>query len=204
MADSECREYDCFEGPLRSVPTSPQVARVGDIGHGEAIVSAGQIIQWQDLCAIVDDGSLPMQRYDAIEAAMRQQASLFSGGIAFLVILPPGARPPPDAIQRSVRDRLARLGSALSCLAYLVEGTGFKAVAARASLVSMKIFAPRPYPIYVETSMYDVLVKVLPHLQKGRSLTSDPSMIMSVIADSRLQLPTPQPAVRAMTDTTSK
>jgi hypothetical protein len=161
-------------------------------------VSAGQIIQWQDLFAIVDDGAIPLSRYDEIEAAMRLQARGFPGGIAFLIILPPGARPPPDAVQHSVRDRLARLGKALSCLAYLVEGTGFKAVAARASLVGMKIFAGRPYPIYVETSMLEILAKIMPHLETSRALSRDPNVIMRVIADSR---GSSRPAMPAPTDT---
>jgi hypothetical protein len=154
-------------------------------------VSAGQIIQWQDLFALVDDGSIPLPRYDAIEAAMHEQARRCAGGIAFLIILPPGARPPPDEVQRSVRERLARLGATLKCLAYLVEGTGFKAVAARAALVGMKIFAPRPYPIYVETSMHNVLLRVLPHLQSGKTGFLPPDVILQAITDARLAAPPP-------------
>jgi hypothetical protein len=148
-------------------------------------MKSGQFIQWQDLFAVVDDGAIPLARYNAIEGAMQEQAKLFPLGIAFLVILPPGARPPPEEVQRTVRERLVRLGPALSCLAYLVEGTGFKAVAARAALISMKIFSSRPYPIYIETSMHAVLVKVLPHLAKGKTVTSDVRTIMKAISDNR-------------------
>jgi hypothetical protein len=145
----------------------------------------GQFIQWQDLFAIVDDGMIPVERYETFELAMHEQAKRFPDGIAFLVILPPGARPPPDAVQRTVRERLVRLGPSLSCLAYLVEGTGFKAVAARAALISMKIFSSRPYPIYIETSMREVLAKVLPNLEQGKTVTSDVAVIMKAIADHR-------------------
>lgn len=148
-------------------------------------MKSGEFIQWQDLFAIVDDGTIPLARYDPIESAMQMQAKRFPQGISFLVILPPGARPPPDEVQQSVRERLARLGPSLSCLAYLVEGTGFKAVAARAALISMKIFSSRPYPIYVETSMHAVLVKILRHLNKGKTVTSDVGLIMKAISDDR-------------------
>ena len=148
-------------------------------------MNSGQFIQWEDLFAVIDDGSIPSARYGPIESAMREQARQFPKGIACLVILPPEAKPPPDDIKQSVRNLLARLAPSLSCLAYVVEGTGFKGVAARASLVGMKIFASRPYPIYVEPSMPAVLAKVLPHLAHGQTVTKDINVIMSAIADAR-------------------
>jgi len=148
-------------------------------------VNSGQFIQWHDLFAVIDDGTITIGRYDSIETAMREQARQFPQGMACLVILPPDARPPPDDIKRTVKSLLTRLAPQLSCLAYVVEGTGFKGVAARATLVGMKIFASRPYPIYVETSMLDALTKVLPHLARGRLVTQDPSVILKAINQAR-------------------
>jgi hypothetical protein len=144
-----------------------------------------QFIQWQDLFAIFDDGSIPIRQYDPIESAVREQAKQFPQGIACLVILPPDAKPPPDDIKKAVKNLLTRIAPSLTCLAYVIEGTGFKGVAARATLVGMKIFASRPYPIYVETSMQDALKKVLPHLAVGQTITSDVNMIMRTLADAR-------------------
>jgi len=148
-------------------------------------VRSGQFIQWQDLFAIVDDGTIPLGRYDPIEFAMHEHAKHYPQGIACFVILPPGTKPPPDETKRRVKDLLTRLAPSLSCLAYVIEGSGFKAVAARAALVSMKIFASRPYPIYVETSMKDGLTRVLPYLTKGKVVTTDVKVIMKAIADAR-------------------
>lgn len=145
----------------------------------------GQYIQWHDLFAIVDDGTLPLVRYEAIENAMQAHARQFPSGIAVMAILPVGAKPPPEDVQKAVKDIFIRMAPSLSCLAYVVEGTGFKAVAARATLIGMKIFSSRPYPIYVDTSMHDVLVKVLPHLEKGKTVTSDVNVIMKVITENR-------------------
>ena len=89
-----------------------------------------------------------------------------------------------------------RLTTQLSSLAYLVEGTGFKGVAARASLVGMKIFAARPYPIYVETSMHEVISKILPHLTEGRTVTNDVKTVINVITDARLTWIPPPPQSR--------
>lgn len=148
-------------------------------------MKAGQFVRWEDLFVVIDDGSISVPRYDPIESAMRDQAKHFPSGIACMVILPPDTRPPPDDIKKVVKSLLTRLAPQLSCLAYVVEGTGFKGVAARASLVGMKIFASRPYPIYVETSMHDALNKVLPHLVKGKTVTTDVNVIQKTISEAR-------------------
>ena len=164
-------------------------------------MNSGQFIQWHDLFVVIDDGAIPMGRYDAIETAMREQAKLYPSGLACLVILPPDARPPSDEIKRTVKNLLSRLASNLTCLGYVVEGTGFKGVAARAALVGMKIFASRPYPIYVEISLAEVLQKMLPHLTEGQTITSDVKVIMNVIADARMTWVPPQVPSRATVTT---
>jgi hypothetical protein len=154
-------------------------------------VNAGQFIQWQDLFALVDDGSVPITRYASMESSIREQVKAYPQGIACLVILPPDARPPPDDVKRSVKSMLMRLASSISCLCYVIEGTGFKGVAARATLVGMKIFSSRPYPIYVETSMQEALTKVVSHLANGHATTID--AMMKAISDGRLQWTPPTP-----------
>jgi hypothetical protein len=134
---------------------------------------------------IVDDGTIPLERGAVIANAMEAQARQFPSGIGLMGILPKGATPPPPEVQKAVKETLMRMAPSLTCLAYVVEGTGFKAVAARATLIGMKIFSSRPYPIYVDNSMEDVLVKVLPHLEKGKTVTSDVKVIMKAIADHR-------------------
>jgi hypothetical protein len=155
-------------------------------------------VQWQDLFAVVDDGAVPLLRYDEIETAMKAQAKAFPTGIACLVILPPGARPPPDDVKGRVKRLLTGMAPQMTCLAYVIEGSGFKAVAARAALVGMKVFMSRPYPVYVETSMTTALHKILPHLKKGSSITTDVGRISDAIAEGRArqlpQRPGPTPA----------
>lgn len=162
-------------------------------------MSAGRFVQWHDLFVVIDDGAIPLQQYEPIETAMKEQAAAFPSGIACLVILPPGAKPPPDAVKARVKALLSSFGAKLTCLAYVIEGSGFKAVAARAALIGMKVFLSRPYPVYVETSMDGALRKVLPHLAKGKTVTSDVGRIGEAIAEGRANgaaraKPTPAPA----------
>jgi hypothetical protein len=157
-------------------------------------VNSGQFVQWQDLFVVLDNGTIPLTRYPAIEAAMREQARTNPGGIACLVILPADTRPPPDDTKQAVKSLLGRMMRQLSCLAYVVEGTGFRGVAVRATLVGMKIFSSRPYPIYVDTSLQDALVKVVPHLVNGHMASIE--LLKKTINDARLmwQVPAPERA----------
>jgi hypothetical protein len=167
-------------------------------------MNSGQFIQWQDLFVVIDDGAIPLPKYGPIESAMREQAKHYPQGIACLVILPPHTKPPPDEIKRTVKNLLVRQASNLSCLAYVVEGTGFKGVAARATLVGMKIFASRPYPIYVEISLEEAVNKVLPHLAVGKTVTSDAGVIVKTIVDARAAAAVASSAPRREGDATTK
>lgn len=162
-------------------------------------MNAGQFIQWYDLFIVVDDGAIPLPRYSAIEAAMRDQAREFPDGIACLVILPPDTRPPPDEVKRRVKTLLTNVGPSLSCLAYTIEGSGFKAITVRATLVAMKIFSAERYPIYVDMSLESSLRKLLPHLAHGRTVTRSANLVLDVIRDARgAWIPPPAPGAAGL------
>lgn len=158
----------------------------------EVAVNAGQFIQWQDLFVLVDDGSIPVSRYAPIEAAIREQARTYPQGVALMCVLPADTRPPPEEVKRYVKATLTRLAPSLSSLAYVIEGSGFKAVAVRATLVGMKIFSSRPYPIYVEVSVRETVSKLTSHMTNGHALSVE--MLTKAIADARLTWQTQVPA----------
>jgi hypothetical protein len=155
-------------------------------------VNSGHIIQWQDLFVLVDDGAIPISGYGLVETAIRDQAAVYPRGVAVLCILPAHAKPPPDEVKRIVKDTLTRLAPSLSTLAYVIEGTGFKGVAARAALIGMKIFSSRPYPIYVETSLREALSKMATHMANGHLVSIE--VVMKAISDARLSWRVPPPA----------
>jgi hypothetical protein len=152
---------------------------------GEQDVSAGTFVEWQDVFAVIDDGCIPLAQYDVIEAAMRAQAERCGTGIGCLVILPAGATPPADPIKARVTSLLTSLGRDLRCLAYVIEGSGFKAVAVRAALIGMKVFVSAPYPVIVETSMAGALSKMLPYLDQARAAAANLNEVVVAIAEAR-------------------
>src|SRR5262245_1624927 len=87
------------------------------------------VVQWNDLFVIVDDGTLQLDEYRRLEGLVKIQSAKFLSGLGCLVILPPGAKPPPEEIRKYINSLLERLGSALRCLCYAVEGTGFRSAA---------------------------------------------------------------------------
>ena len=154
-----------------------------------------QFIQWQDLFVMVDNGSLPATQYVAFERTVRDQAKPYPGGVAILCILPPEARPPPDDVKRFVKSALTRLAPSMSCLGYVIEGTGFRGVTVRATLVGMKIFSSRPYPIYVEVSLVQALSKMTGHLANREAISIE--AVAKLISDARMAWKAPVPPVSA-------
>jgi hypothetical protein len=165
-------------------------------------VNAGQFIQWQDLFVMTDDGSLPIARYATLELTIREQARNYPKGVGILVILPPETRPPPDDVKKCVKATLTRLAPVMSSLGYVIEGTGFKGVAARATLVGMKIFSSRPYQIYVETSLREAISKMTSHMANGHMVSVE--VVQKAITDARMSWRAPAPERPPNTELTAK
>ena len=120
------------------------------------------IIQWRDLFVIIDDGSVSVEEYARIEPIVTAQAGKNPGGLGCLVIIPKGATPPPNEVRRYLDAMLDRLP--MRCLAYLVEGSGFRAAAARAALVGMRVFQRKSYSTKVSSSLDEALEWLLANL----------------------------------------
>lgn len=166
-----------------------------DHANSEVAVNIGQFIQWQDLMVLVEDGSRPAAHYTALEGLIREQAKQYPAGVGILCILTPEASPPPDDVKRAVKNTLIRLAPTISSLGYVIEGTGFRGVTARATLVGMKIFSSRPYPIYVEISISQALGKMAMHMANRQAISIE--VVMKLIAETRLTWKAPVPSVRA-------
>jgi hypothetical protein len=77
----------------------------------------------------------------------------------------------------------------------VIEGTGFRGVTARATLVGMKIFSSRPYPIYVEVSVTQALGKMIAHLANRQAISID--AVAKLISETRMAWKAPVQAVSA-------
>ena len=139
------------------------------------------VIQWQDLFVIVDDGRVSIQDYERVEPLVRTQAKSCPSGLGCLVIIPDNATPPPAVVRNYLEGMLGRLP--IRSLGYLVEGTGFKAATVRAVLIGLGIFQGKNCPSKVFTAL-DV---ALGWLLTGAQNQSDVRRALNAITESRAQ-----------------
>jgi hypothetical protein len=142
-------------------------------------VRVANVVQWQDLFVIVDDGHISIPEYERTEPLVLTQAKRCPNGLGCLVILPGRATPPPAAVRNYLQGILGRLP--IRALGYLVEGTGFKAATARAALIGLGIFQRKDYPSKVFTG----LDLALGWLLSGAQSPSDVRGAMKAISESR-------------------
>jgi hypothetical protein len=125
------------------------------------------VVMWRNIFALVDQGSATASDYPVLERMVREQGKQHPGGLGCLVIIPPLASPPPEDVRRAIREVLANLAPQLRCLCWLVEGTGFRAAAVRATLVGLRVFSRQPYATCVASDMTESLQWLLSGLSKG-------------------------------------
>ncbi|HKU38510.1 MAG TPA: hypothetical protein VJR89_10195 [Polyangiales bacterium] len=139
------------------------------------------VVMWRDVFALVDQGQTKAEDYPILEALVRDQAERHPGGLACLVIIPPTASPPPDDVRRAISDVLSRLAPKLRCLSWLVEGSGFRAAAVRATLAGLRMWSRPPYPTLVASDLGEALRWMLPHLENGPArLSQIPEAVESI------------------------
>jgi hypothetical protein len=134
------------------------------------------IVQWQDLFVIVDDGRVTINEYERLEPLVRVQAKGCPQGLGCLVIIPEKADPPTSAVRHHLEGMLGRLQ--IRSLAYLVEGSGFRAATARGALIGLGIFQRKRYPTKVFTTLVTALEWLLTAPKEVRAA-------MKVIHESR-------------------
>ncbi|MEO8184931.1 MAG: hypothetical protein ABI895_39490 [Deltaproteobacteria bacterium] len=139
------------------------------------------IVQWQDLFVILDDGHVSIQEYERLYPLLQAQAKRCPEGLACLVIIPERAITPPSAVRNYLAGMLAHLP--IRALGYLVEGTGFKAATVRAVLIGLGIFQRNDCPSKVFTALHIGLGWLL----TGPKRQSDVRHAMQAISEWRAE-----------------
>jgi hypothetical protein len=123
-----------------------------------------QIILWEDVFVVIDDGRTSPAEYAVLRDLIVEQAKRFPGGIACLVIIPKDATPPSDEARKALNGALQGVSGALRCICWLVEGTGFQGAMVRAVLTGLSLVARRSYATHVSSNMDDAFTWMLAHL----------------------------------------
>jgi hypothetical protein len=140
---------------------------------------------WRDLFVLVDKGDTKVSDYPILEKMVLEQSEEHPGGLGCLVIIPANASPPPDDVRAAIKGVLTRLAPKLRCLCWVVEGSGFRAAAVRATLTGLRMFSRPPYPTNVASSMSQALTWVMAHLAHGTGRAADVPIALDAIERAR-------------------
>lgn len=133
------RTVGSIEGSrVGELPTSAlQVLSVVD-GFATAEIGRTCILLWR---GVVDEARFRLQRQ-----AMEQVAGRYAGDAVILCIIEPTSEPPPQALREAASTLLNQLAPKLRCVAYVIEGTGFRAAMIRGVLSGIELVRRSAYP----------------------------------------------------------
>jgi hypothetical protein len=142
-----------------------------------------QIVQWEDVFVVIDDGMGRASDYVLARRMLAEQGSRYATGMGCLVIIPENAKPPSEPVREAMKATLALLR--LRCLCWLVEGAGFQAAMVRGVLTGLRLVANRSYETHVSRDLEGALRWILPHLEGGTKRTEAVSRAAATIRARR-------------------
>lgn len=153
------------------------------------VSSAVQVIIWQDIVAVIDNGRARAGDYTVLRNLVTAQAAKFPGGIGCLAVIPQNAVPPGDEARQALNSALHGATGSLRCMCWLVEGAGFQAAMVQAIVTGLRLFARRAYPTHVSTSMPEAVRWILSSLGDSELRGADAERACLDIQRSRMDTP---------------
>jgi hypothetical protein len=129
------------------------------------VFSRIQVILWEALFVVVDDGKGTVSDYDVLRKMVVEQSSRHPGGLGCLAVITANAKPPSDEVRASLNKTLEVVP--LKCICWQVEGAGFQAAMVRAVLSGLRFFKRQSYPTHISTDLVEAVGWMLPHLEAG-------------------------------------
>jgi hypothetical protein len=132
-----------------------------------ALTNQLHLVTWTDVFVLIDQGKSEPAHYGMLGELVLTLASSYSRGIGGLVIIPPNATPPSDAARVAMNAVMRRLGPALRCFCWQIEGGGFQGAMVRGVLTGVKMFGRLPFETHVTTNLTDGLSWIVRNLDGG-------------------------------------
>jgi len=144
---------------VAELPTSAM--EVGSVVEGLATaeVSRTCILLWR---GVVNESRFRLQR-EAIE----QVASRHPGDAGILCIIEPASEPPPQSLREAASTLLNQFAPKLRCVAYVIEGTGFRAATIRGVLSGIELVRRSAYPARYFATVAEAAIWI--SVETGRS-----------------------------------
>lgn len=97
-------------------------------------------------CVLLWRGVVNASRFQFQREAVEYVTSRHPGEAALLCIVEPTSEPPPQELRQAASELLSELGPKLRCVAYVIEGTGFRAAMIRGVLSGIELMRRSSYP----------------------------------------------------------
>jgi hypothetical protein len=123
-----------------------------------------QVILWEDLFVVVDDGRADAADYPRLGDLVMAQCKRHPRGVGALTLVPAAARPLTPEARRAIGELLARPAISVRCASWVVEGRGFEGAMVRAVLTGIQVFGRYPYKIHIATELEEALGWMLAQL----------------------------------------
>src|SRR5579859_2075365 len=130
-----------------------------------------QVILWEDIFTVIDDGRGQVSDYEVLRRMVIEQSAHYRSGVGCLAVITADAKPPLDEVRAALNQTLEAIP--LKCICWCVEGGGFQAAMVRAVLSGLRFFKRHPYPTHICTSLEEGLAWMVPHLGRGASRRDD-------------------------------
>jgi hypothetical protein len=151
-----------------------------------SLSSALQVILWQDIVVVIDDGRTQPREYSVLGELVASQAKKYAGGIGCLAVIPNNAVPPTDDARSALNSALQAARESLRCMCWLIEGTGFQGAMVKAVLTGVRLITRPSYATHVSTNMEEAIRWMLLQLPQVNGRTSDPRRASQEIARQRI------------------
>lgn len=109
---------------------------------------------------------------DAVQDNIERLGTLLeqsTGAIACLVVLEPDASPPDSNARRKLDELAELLMSRSTCLAYVYQGSGFRAAAIRGVMVALTLLGRRRVPTRIFATIPPALAFMTEHLSDTKA-----------------------------------
>lgn len=97
-------------------------------------------------CVLLWRGVVTDSRFQIQREALEHVANRYPGEASVMCIIEPTSEPPPQALREAASALLNTLAPKLRCVAYVIEGSGFRAAMIRGVLSGIELVRRKSYP----------------------------------------------------------
>lgn len=112
---------------------------VDDSVHVLSLVEGLATAEVGHCCVLLWRGAVTEARFQLQKEAMEHLTSLYPGEASIMCVIEPASEPPNQELRHKAGKLLTELGPKIRCIAFVVEGTGFRAAMIRGVLSSVEL-----------------------------------------------------------------